>query len=81
MEHSANVEVKNYDECINVYIRGVLHLSVKKKFLTGIQSWGYTKRKEYYIEYHMAKGKNVLSSYDNRDTWVAVLNGLNSITE
>lgn len=70
------VKVVRYHDSTVVYIKGLIHLSYKNDQLLGIQSWGYTGRKTYHIEYTLVGG-TIECEYDNRQIWSDILTGLN----
>lgn len=66
---------------IKIYINGLLHLSINRNELLGIQSWlKGTKRRMYYIEFTM-RTREILSNYDSRATWAEILKLLDQVIQ
>lgn len=66
------------DNCIKLYIDGLLHLNLKQSEFIGFQSWIQgDKSKKYCIEFYM-KTNEILTQYDEIDKWTAVLKVLDN---
>lgn len=63
--------IKN--NAINIFIKSLLHISVKKSDLIGVQSWvsGY-KKPLYTIEFTL-KDDVIISEYTDKIDWMAIL--------
>jgi hypothetical protein len=60
-------------DAVKIYIDNVLHLSIKKDELIGIQSWKTDTM--YCIEYTL-KSSSILCEYVEKDLWINMLNML-----
>ena len=72
MEHSINVKVEL--PSIVITIDGLLHLSLERKDLYGIQSYR-NGQGSYIIEYYTKSG-NILTEYEDSIMWIAILTEL-----
>lgn len=60
---------------LKIYINGTLHLELLTENHDGMQSWyeGSAKNKKYFIEYYRKEGEAILTGYDVKETWEAIL--------
>jgi len=68
------IDLKLNKKQIKVFIDNILHLSIKRDELIGIQSWimGYDDNRKYHIEY-TTKTSVIESEYDKLEKWQAIL--------
>lgn len=66
-----------YDRIV-VKFGGVMHLSIKRSKLLGIQSWRHGE-KNFFIEFTMEGGVNITPDYDVEEKWKAILTGLEKV--
>lgn len=84
MKRKSNIEIKIGDR-FTIYIDGLLHLSLQKEDILHVQSWIKTKNKftlfrwccKFNIDYHIKSGQFIETGYNDRDTWIKILNQLN----
>lgn len=69
------IEIKVLFNTVSVYIDGVLHVRFKKDSWLGVQSWLEGEGK-YCIEYYF-NTRSILTEYDSKDKWLAILLELN----
>lgn len=73
------IEVKVRYNAICIFINEVLHLRVNNRLkLLGVQAWERRPEGKWIIEYVM-DGATMESDYDDREKWLAVLDGLSRI--
>lgn len=61
---------------VKIFFGDVLHLSIKRSDLLGIQSWKY--RDQFCIEYTL-KGGDILTEYEHLEHFEAILKGLEKV--
>jgi hypothetical protein len=73
-----------------LYFDGALHLKLSRKGLKGFQSWimlssqddkskGFVGDTLYIVEYYYRNGTKVLTEYDSRENWKAILSKLSTL--
>ncbi len=62
---------RSYEQ-IKIYINGHLHLLLRLEGFIGMQSWVHGN-KEYFIEYSYKDGAEILTAYEDKDTWEKAL--------
>lgn len=68
------IKLKIIDNYFKIFIDDLLHVSIKRTELIGLQSWLTDEENGcwYYIEY-ILKNREILTGYDKRDTWTKIL--------
>jgi len=64
--------------CINIFLDDMLHLSLKRNLIYGIQSWKNSTN-NYEIEYHFIGQPSIRSQYDNKNTFISLLKELEKL--
>lgn len=57
---------------LRIYIDGVLHVHLLSDRYVGMQSW-IERDGKYCIELTVSKGDNILMEYENKQTWLDIL--------
>jgi hypothetical protein len=57
---------------LRIYIDGILHVHLLSDRYVGMQAWIDGSRK-YCIELTVSEGKNIKMEYENKQTWLDVL--------
>ena len=57
---------------LRIYIDGILHVHLLSDRYVGMQAWIESNTK-YCIEITVSKGKNIKMEYENKQTWLDVL--------
>jgi hypothetical protein len=65
------IEVRPTFDRIAVLINGIPHLSLDREKLVGFQSWKENTR--YTIEWTFSEGAVIITEYDDKDKWSAIL--------
>jgi hypothetical protein len=71
-----SVEVTCKNGWLKIYLCGLLHLALRQKDLIGVQSW--MNDGMYLIEY-TTTDQEVLTEYDDRQKWEALLHKLDDV--
>lgn len=72
------IDVKVGYDAVRVLINDALHVHVVRSRLLGVQSWVHEAEGKFVIEFVMDGGA-MQSDYDDRDKWLAVLDGLKKV--
>lgn len=74
IESKPDITITRTIKDIRIYIDGILHVHLLSDRYVGMQSWiDGDKHKVYYIELTVSKGKNIVMTYQTKQTWLDVL--------
>lgn len=72
------VQVARDFDSVRVKLNGLMHLHLPLSSYRGLQSW--KGRSSYFaIEYTLGGGHTILCEYDQRETFEAILRGLDGV--
>lgn len=70
--------VIQFDE-LRVTIDGLLHVSLRRSDLFGIDTWIDAVAGRWCIEFTAVTGATMLAEYDTREKWIAVLEAIGEV--
>jgi hypothetical protein len=75
---AVEVKVGRRFDALRITINGILHLSLTRSKLLGVQSWINEREQRFVIEYTM-RGGTILCDYDSREKWASILEQLGEL--
>lgn len=73
------VRLKIGAKFVNIFLNDLIHLGFIRSDFHSFQTWK-EGHNDYRIEYYFIKGKPVLTQYDNKELWEAILKEICKLT-